>query len=166
MQEKYAKFRFYKWVQSPQQKSSHLSEKNGLHQRHIRGNAHDTHTFTTTSMISEVMEKLLYITSVLTMGLSGNRGSVITKFFSIRSNVVAKSIPLRISLARSLSSILSGLSSMVCGASSSRSKSSMSTTSASGCCDFGFLCVDGEELIRQIQGSTSRAQFLSNVQYT
>ena len=46
----------------------------------------------------------------LTIGLSGKRGSVITKFFSIRSKVVAKSMPRRIPKVRSKSSRLSGRS--------------------------------------------------------
>ena len=47
---------------------------------------------------------------LLTMGLSGSLGSVMTKFFSIRSSVVARSMPLRISRKRSLSSNSSKLS--------------------------------------------------------
>jgi hypothetical protein len=38
---------------------------------------------------------------MLTMGLSGSLGSVMTKFFSIRSSVVARSIPCLMSLSLS-----------------------------------------------------------------
>ena len=47
----------------------------------------------------------------LTIGLSGSLGSVMTKFFSMRSRVVARSMPLLISFFLSSSSKLSGLSS-------------------------------------------------------
>lgn len=56
---------------------------------------------------------------VLTMGLSGNLGSVITKFFSMRSRVVARSIPFLISFCLALSSKLSGLSSSLSASGSS-----------------------------------------------
>jgi hypothetical protein len=39
--------------------------------------------------------------ALLTMGLSGSLGSVMTKFFSIRSSVVARSIPCLMSLSLS-----------------------------------------------------------------
>lgn len=55
----------------------------------------------------------------LTIGLSGNLGSVMTKFFSMRSSVVAKSIPLLISFLLSSSSKLSGLSSSLSSSGSS-----------------------------------------------
>lgn len=56
----------------------------------------------------------------LTMGQSGSLGSDITKFFSMRSNVVARSIPWRTSLSLSARSQLS-----------ERSKSSVIRTSGS-----------------------------------
>lgn len=67
----------------------------------------------------------------LTIGLSGKRGSVITKFFSIRSKVVAKSMPRRIPKVRSKSSGLS--SRLLSNISKSGSYCSISSTT---CCDF------------------------------
>lgn len=51
-----------------------------------------------------IVQRNIYI---LTIGLSGILGSEITKFFSMRSNVVARSIPWRISLSLSVLSQLS-----------------------------------------------------------
>jgi len=61
----------------------------------------------------------------LTMGLSGSLGSVMTKFFSIRSSVVARSRPFLFSLFLIFSSTLSGLSSSSELSSSSASCSSL-----------------------------------------
>lgn len=70
----------------------------------------------------------------LTIGLSGSRGSVMTKFLSIRSSVVAKSIPLRIPRVRSKSSWLSGRSYPSITTSGSNSDSGIS--SCINRCDF------------------------------
>lgn len=69
--------------------------------------------------------KLKMIINFLTMGLSGSLGSVMTKFFSIRSSVVARSRPFLFSLFLIFSSTLSGLSSSSELSSSSASCSSL-----------------------------------------
>lgn len=74
----------------------------------------------------------------LTIGLSGSLGSVITKFFSMRSSVVAKSIPWRMSLSLPAPSQLSdSLTSLVIKTSGSTVGGGASRVPAK-LTDFGF----------------------------
>jgi hypothetical protein len=100
-------------------------------------------------------KKVLKLTRCLTMGLSGSLGSVITKFFSMRSNVVAKSNPWRVSLSHSARSQLSERSmSLVI-------KTSGSIGGGSSC--FSAECVDLDLNLRRRKDDIAQVIYLFKI---